>query len=881
MADQIDPSKLKAAELSMKKASELSDILAKQASEATGEVAKHLDRMAALFDSMSKNSAEVLESEKKLKKIQEERLKAYKELESLKGDANKKERAQIQQKLKNLRDEANAERANLELKEKQIDAQKKYVTELGKSKNLLGEFFSNGKTQLLGYLASSAQLTKALLSMSKAVQDVADISIQSGTFFGMTGDFVKDFKDIGSAAVSYAKQSASVTYEMAKLGIATEEGAQAFKEFSQVVKNPGTAQAAESMRDLTVVTGQLSKVLGVSMPEATEFMIESQLKFNRTAQQSASAMYSVFTASEKYNRELGQTVIRGRDVSKVIFDLARESKAAAQDQELLSKMISSNLLRLQGQGQNYREALEGASLYIRKMTTDAPDWMKILSGRQLLNTFGTLGQNLSAEMAKQLDAARPGLSDRVKKILTDPSLSSYAKQGLLQEALEGTQVGLDAMQSQLSTIIKRAGPQALSTIQAVYGVSQQEAYRLMDQNKAWQEQTTLRNKILDSSKSAKEVADEYNKGLKDSDKITEATIENIRKLKDEDLVRSMIAERSNQESSKSLEDQKNKEAALALQKEENRKKELASKKQLLESTEDEGLKRALQKRIVELEGEPVKGISEKLDTNLKGYMTAAGSQIKGAFDVITKTTAGQLASAALGFLILQKNGRDQLRVLSEIRDSLRGSMGSGGGMGGESGGLLDKLSKKIPKTKAGKVLGSALKVGGKFAPGILQAGYGLLTNYDTISEQYKKEGLGGAAKEAVASTLGKVGVGTAVGSAIGSIIPGAGTLIGGIVGSVADSMLDLPTIGDVYKALDEKGVIATPTSSVPLSPEAPSAMNVPGQVSGMAQEAMRNINLNLSRVSTSQGPKLKATAEVEFGSMVAEAQSYASMGAGS
>jgi hypothetical protein len=461
---------LKGIEADLKKAQDMADLFFKQAASSTGEAAKNLDKMGGIWESLSKNTSEYLKLQKELKVQEEARLKLLSEIRKLETDESKEGKDKLELKKKEF-DESNRgimkQREALANTEKQILAQKKVVAEIENSTGALGKFFESGKAKLVAYLASTERLIQAVRGFSQAARDVTDISIQSGSFLGMTGDFKNDFLTTGKAAFEYGTQLSIAETKLGLLGIKSEEVRQSFKEFSKIT--PFAGQAAQ-LDILTTATGALSKELGVSLGEATEYVTESTLKYNRTAAQSAQTLYDVKNAVMTTNQELGRTVIVGRDVTKMLFDLARESTAGAQDQDALAKTITANMVNLQAQGNTLDQATRATQTYIEAITTKAPDWARYLAGPELMKEVGKLNDDMKA----QLEAAQPGIIKRINDIQAS-ALAPFEKQQQIQKMLEGTRLGMDVMGKQVDKFIfdsngkVKAG--AALTIQGLYGIT--------------------------------------------------------------------------------------------------------------------------------------------------------------------------------------------------------------------------------------------------------------------------------------------------------------------------------------------------------------------------------------------------------------------------
>jgi hypothetical protein len=507
---------IKGLEATIKSAEATADVFARKAAEAakTGATAasKQLNTLASIYDAIAKGSKEALVIEGKLSKLYVDRISQLdkikeleKSIESAKEEETKdlKERLALEKKsLEALGEKIRKEEAQLSITERQIKAQKGALEETKKSVGLLGKLFSSGVAQALGWILSTERLISGLKGAGRAVQDVVDISLTSGSFIGMTGNINDDFKVLADRAKDYSWSLGKAQIAMAGLGISAEETADSFKRFSQITA--WSDHSAESMENLTEVTGYLASALQVSLGDATDYVVEANLKFGRTGTQSAMVLKNIRDITQSTNTELQKTVIIGRDVTKVIFDLARESQSGAQEQDLLAKMITKNMVALQAQGYSYEASLKGATTYIKKLTTEAPDWTRILSGRDLSKTIraSMAGSNITGALRDQLEAAKPGLSKQIAAIMSPSNKASeYTKQQMVQRLLQDTGVGIEAMEKSINDIVSKSGANAVQAIQQIYGITDPlVADQMVQQAKLGKQATEQANNFKNLSK---------------------------------------------------------------------------------------------------------------------------------------------------------------------------------------------------------------------------------------------------------------------------------------------------------------------------------------------------------------------------------------------
>lgn len=474
-ATQAVDSSMQQVQSDMNQAIKMAEALFDQAQKTAGVEADSLRKKAQIMTKISEQQAEMLKIAQEMKKIEADLLAKEEAKKKLSGDAKDqadKETLLLRQQLL-LKQSANEEARKAAISQKQT------LENLSKQEGALGKIFALGKNSIVQYIAGIATLSSAISNYKRSLSDVLDVSALSGNYEALSGG-------MGHALVSATKFQmgmAEAQTGLRLLGYTTEEVNSSFKDFSVLGARVGGALDVDHIAKVTAVTGRLSKLLGVSLPEATQHVILMQQRFGASASQTAQALLNIEEATDKYNTQVGRTVIVGRDVAKVLFDIGRESKGAAVDQGYLTGVLTTNLLILQKQGLNYQEALEQSSLYVRKMTAEAPDWVQIMAGQQLQKQITTVGGKLSESMKAQLEAARPGLSSRIENIVN--TTSGYVQQRALQEALSTTKIGMDAAGKVIDQVLKnKTENDAVVIIAAINHVSIAQAKSMVDLRKS-------------------------------------------------------------------------------------------------------------------------------------------------------------------------------------------------------------------------------------------------------------------------------------------------------------------------------------------------------------------------------------------------------------
>ena len=653
MADPTDlTNEAKAATSNMKAALDMSEKFYEAGSKATGKVAELYDRFGAIYSKIAANNSEILKSEEKIRDAIKERRKLEEEIEKekSKGEATDKLALATQEKrLAQVREDLRMEREKVGIIQQNVAEQKKAIDAASQSTGIMSRAFGSLKTKAEAFIMSTERLASGLKGIGGSAQDILNLSVKSGTFFGMTGDYAKDFENIGAAAIHVNAQMLPLSFTFGRLGISMEEGTAAFYQFSQIARAPiGGAAWAKELGIITESASVLSSELGLNLNETTEFFIEGQKKFGQSAGQSADALFEILDASKKVNADFGRTIFTGHDVAKTLFDITRESRSASLEQKLLATEMATNMIALQAQGLNYRAALEGASTFIKKMTTEAPDWGKIMAGKQLLDQV----TNMTPALRAQLNQAKIGLADEIDKVAKDADISPFVKQQRIQAMLSGTGVGLRAMEDQVYEVIQRSGKNAALAVKEMYGITdplQQQAFisQATQRHKLNQEQDDFHKKSLKTIQEEYGISEELAKRYKDS--------------KDEVGLRGIIAER----------ERKSEEAALK-KKDETAKKEIDDRVKELEEAKKQGKKpdyiASLQSEIDRLTGslDSSKKRAEAEMSKRTAVDTLTGGFWRGAMNVL-QTNTGKMAEGVLGlFGLLSTTGVPALVTMAAV-----------------------------------------------------------------------------------------------------------------------------------------------------------------------------------------------------------------------
>jgi hypothetical protein len=749
----------------MAQAQQMADLFASKAANATGVASKQLDNMADIYQKMAKNSSQIKKYSEEIAESEKKRLKIADEIAKLtKEDAEKnKDLIAIKKKEVDILKEQTLEKEkNLRVSRRQVEAQEDLVKQVTNTDTGFTKLFKSQTAKSLAWIASTERLVQGVKGVAQAYRDVVDISISSGSFIGMTGNLTKDTYTLTKAAASYSLNLTDVAFQMGRLGISTEEGTAAYKEYAKVTgAGSGFKDQAEGMKDLTVATGYLAKELNVSLGDATAFVTESTLKFGRTTGQTASTLQDLRNQEEKVNTEMGRTVIQGRDVAKVLFDIARESNSGAQEQDVLSKMIVKNMVALQGQGNSYEQSLKSATGYVKGLTTEAPDWARILAGQDLFKEIkaGSKNGGIGKALSSQLEAAKPGLTKQVQDIMSSTNTTDYDKQRQVQELLQDTSVGMDVMEKRMGDYIAHTGKNATQAVMAIYGITDPlEAKRRADQfmmNKASRVEAENFLKLTD-----KVASNQYG--------ISVDEVKYYKKAENHADLKAMMDAKATTEIEKQAKiEQAIQDAAKAAH-----KKELEDELAIAKAKGDTHLEGILQKKLDnESDSDKrAKDIAAKEKTRLGGASLVTGGDVQGAWQAATQSTLGKIVLGTYGAY----KGIKFLTKVPKIAKSMSNAIKNFGG-GGEAA-ATEATSAAVPAAEAGTVATTAAEAG---------------TVATTAAEAGVVAGTAGAAT---------AGAGTAAVAGTGVAAAAETVAAGGLVAAAAIPLAILGAVASVGKA---------------------------------------------------------------------------------
>ena len=304
-------------------------------------------------------------------------------------------------------------------------------------------------------------------------------------------------RDISKYDEALAKAEAHAKY----LGMSVDEVAGTMERFSYItgVKNPKT------LATLTEGANSLAKSLGITTSEAIDFVSIRMEKFGGSAAGAIVTMDQLQKETTDINTAFGRTAVRGGDLVKSLMDISRQSNIYAIDQRFVGNILRENITRLQSMGDSYETANKKSMAFTKAVTGEAPEWMKVFAGQDLL---GQLTKSFNAgkfekEFGAELEAAKPGLMQQVADVLGDTSMGYYSKLRLVEEMMRGTTVGVEAMNKQILELANH--PQGVEILSQQLHITRVEAQAVVEQAKSMQEKTILLTKLT-KAKTLEEMA---------------------------------------------------------------------------------------------------------------------------------------------------------------------------------------------------------------------------------------------------------------------------------------------------------------------------------------------------------------------------------------
>ena len=405
---------------------------------------------------------------------------------------------------------AKAQVASHESQREEMDKTRAKATEYWKTNTLMGKSFTamtGGLAQMTAGLTVAGLAYKMFARHAQAAELRQNILIQSYQGFDKTivgaqpglAGYSKHLLGLDSIGVRVAADTLKFSDVMAhteatanRMGVSTEYVTDSMQKFSRITG----VTTPEVLGKLTEGAITVSRAMGITVPEAVDFVSLRMDKFGGSAAGAIVSLNQIRLDTEKVNTMFGRTVIRADDVVRTLMDISRQTNIYAIDQRYVGNILRDSIAKLQSTGDSYDTANKKATAFTKAVTGQAPEWMQVYAGQDILGTLmkGFNGQALNTEMTKELEAAKPGLAKEIEKILGDKNMGYYSKMRLVQEMTSGTTLGVEAMNKQ---IIKLANnPQGVVIIAKQFGVTLAEAQGIVDQAKNMQKETEELNSLM-------------------------------------------------------------------------------------------------------------------------------------------------------------------------------------------------------------------------------------------------------------------------------------------------------------------------------------------------------------------------------------------------
>jgi hypothetical protein len=318
---------------------------------------------------------------------------------------------------------------------------------------------------------------------------------------GAIGDYGKKTMEAHSNIVGFTE----ATYNMSdalreteataqRMGVSTEYVSEAFTKFSRIA---GT-QSPRVLKTLSEGAITVSRSLGITVPEAIDFVNTRMDKFGGSAAGAIASLNNMRVEAERINVSFGRTVIRGDDVARTLQEISKQTTVYSIDQRYVGNILRENIARLQSTGKSYEQASKQAQVFSEAVTGKAPEWMKVFAAqdlnKQLMSSFEA--GDFVEKFGSELEAAKPGLTKEVQSIMADMKsgkVAQYSGMMAIQEMVGGTTVGIGAMNTQILKLAKH--PQGLVLIAKQFGISLAEARGMVTQAESMQERTGVLNTL--------------------------------------------------------------------------------------------------------------------------------------------------------------------------------------------------------------------------------------------------------------------------------------------------------------------------------------------------------------------------------------------------
>lgn len=724
----------------------------------TGNMKKYeaqLESLKKMIAATQKAQEDYNKAEEEANKITDRSSQAYKDqmakLERL-GKVVEKTEGNIKKVLQ--------ERSKLldEAKKKQ-DEYNKIVSDHWKQNTRLGSMYAATTGSLAkmaaGFTAGSVAL-KALNKYLEAARLKQELMIRAFRDMEDTETYGQTAERIYDTDVALRKASANAIL----FGQDVNQVSNYMLQF-QKITGTDNPQALEKMTSATMAA---ARVTGVDMGTAMAHVKDRIDKFGGSAASAITSMMELRDSAKDINNAFNQTVIRADDVINSVNQITSANNIYAVDQDFVTKTITRNMLTLQSQGESYDFAREKAMDYMKAVTTEAPEFMKIKSGQALKDEMSKAlaadqtGEAFMAQFGDALERAKPGLAEKVKKIATDPNMAPFSKTMLIQEMTSGTEFGMDKMNDMILKFGKQSG--GVEIIRQMYNTTRAGALAII-------EQAQERKQMTDDIKSLETAT--YKEAVKklgienSSFKISEANFLELQKTKEgrqqlyESAKSQLMIEGQIAEKNKDMQ-----QAYDLITKQAKQLKELEEARAA--AGDDAGAVAVFDKQIEDMQNRMADTATRLSKKQLEDFEGKFGSQI-GNLDAITEKATNMLSktnemtgtsikallteysgilqtAATAGALFLFKNSFEKmlnrfldrfqtiLMKTSGIDNGRGGDWGDGGG-GGGGGGLgrgkktvLGKLGQRtrIGARKLSRKFGRLGKIGSTLAGALPLAG---------------------------------------------------------------------------------------------------------------------------------------------------------------
>ena len=307
------------------------------------------------------------------------------------------------------------------------------------------------------------------------------------------GKFVGDASGFTSAAMDMSEALAKTQATAQRMGVSTEYVGEAFTKFSRIA---GT-DSPEVLKTLSEGAITVSRSLGITVPEAIDFVSTRMDKFGGSAAGAIASLNDMRVEAENINKSFGRTVIRGDDVARTVQDISKQTTIYSIDQRFVGNILRENIARLQSTGKSYEQASKQAQVFAEAATGKAPQWMKVFAAQDLYKDMmaNSKPEDFVAKFGADLEAAKPGLTAEIQKILKSKDMAAYDKMMLIQEKVSGTTVGIDAMSKQILKLASH--PHGAILLAQQFGVTLTEAEGMIDQAKMMENRTNILNQLTE------------------------------------------------------------------------------------------------------------------------------------------------------------------------------------------------------------------------------------------------------------------------------------------------------------------------------------------------------------------------------------------------